>query len=54
MRLQVFTSKVEIKNYKEAESTSPQHFAPWQKKARQTHRQQLKEARVLPSLELAQ
>jgi hypothetical protein len=32
----------------------PQHFAPWQKKAWQIHRQQSKEVRVLPSLELAQ
>jgi hypothetical protein len=33
MRIKVFTSKAEIENYKEAESTPPQHFAPWQKKA---------------------
>jgi hypothetical protein len=28
-----FTSKAEIENYREAESTPPQHFAPWQTKA---------------------
>jgi hypothetical protein len=54
MRLQVFTSKAQLKNYRKAESTPPQHFAPWQKTVWQIHRQQLKEARVLPSLELAQ
>jgi hypothetical protein len=54
MRLQVFTSKAAIENYKEGESMPPQHFAPWQKRAWQIQCQQLKEARVLPSLELAQ
>jgi hypothetical protein len=28
-----FTFKKEIESYKEAESTPPQHFAPWQQKA---------------------
>jgi hypothetical protein len=51
MRLKVFTSKAEIGKYKEAESTPPQHFAPWQRKAWQIQRQQLQEARALPSLE---
>jgi hypothetical protein len=52
MRLKVFTSKAEIGNYnKEAESTLPQHFAPWQRKAWQIQCQQLKEAQNQPSLE---
>jgi hypothetical protein len=32
MTKRFFTSK-EIENYREAKSTPPQHFAPWQKKA---------------------
>jgi DNA gyrase/topoisomerase IV subunit B len=35
----------------EAESMPPQHFAPWQRKAWQNQRQQLKEAQNQPSLE---
>jgi hypothetical protein len=35
----------------EAESTPPQHFAPWRRKAWQNQCQQLKEARNQPSLE---
>jgi hypothetical protein len=46
-----YTKKRNEKLQQEAESTPPQHFAPWQRKAWQNQPQQLKEARNQPSLE---
>jgi hypothetical protein len=43
-----------MESYKEAESTPPQHFAPWQKKSWQNHLQLLTEAQDLPPLGVAQ
>jgi hypothetical protein len=52
MRLTVFTSKAEIENYKEAESTPPQHSTPWQWKALHPQHQKSKEAQNQPLQEL--
>jgi hypothetical protein len=46
--------KEKTKSYKEAESTPPQHCAPWQKKARQIPRQKSTVALELPPLEVVQ
>jgi hypothetical protein len=49
-----YIQKKKTTNYKEAESTPPQHFAPWQKRARQIPRQKSIAALDLPPLEVVQ
>jgi hypothetical protein len=49
-----YIQKKKTKSYKEAESTPPQHFAPWQKRARQIPRQKSTAALDLPLLEVVQ
>jgi hypothetical protein len=49
-----YIQKEKTKNYKEAESTPPQHFALWQKRAWQIPRQKSTVALDLPPLEVVQ
>jgi hypothetical protein len=49
-----YIQKEKSKSYKEAESTPPQHLAPWQKRARHIPRQKSMAALDLPPLEMVQ